>query len=211
MGFQKGHKTNLGKKFPSWSEARRVKMVKALTGKHRTEEQRRRMSERQKGKHHSPQSEFKKGSKLTEETKKKISKALKGRIPKNLSQINADKFGENNPAFGKKPWNWNKERPEISGERHWNWKGGITPLTHLIRNCFEYRQWRSDVFTRDNFTCVLCGASGTCLEADHFPKLFSSVMKEYEIKTLEQALSCEELWNINNGRTLCKSCHLTKR
>ena len=32
-------------------------------------------------------------------------------------------------------------------------------------------------------------------------------MEEYQIKTFEQALNCAELWDINNGRTLCKECH----
>jgi len=32
-------------------------------------------------------------------------------------------------------------------------------------------------------------------------------VSEFRIKTFEQALTCEELWNINNGETLCKKCH----
>jgi len=27
------------------------------------------------------------------------------------------------------------------------------------------------------------------------------------INSLEEALNCEELWNVNNGRTLCRKCH----
>lgn len=93
------------------------------------------------------------------------------------------------------------------GKKHWNWKGGKSKLRISIANNFKYRQWRSDVFTRDNFTCVLCGLRGVYLEADHYPKLFSDIIKEYNIKTIEEALNCEELWSINNGRTLCKKCH----
>ena len=32
-------------------------------------------------------------------------------------------------------------------------------------------------------------------------------MNEFNILTVDQALACNELWNINNGRTLCKPCH----
>jgi len=93
------------------------------------------------------------------------------------------------------------------GEKHPNWKGGITPLVKNIRKCFQYRQWRSDIFTRDNYICQICNQKGGELNADHFPKIFSEIIKENNIKTLEQALNCEEFWNINNGRTLCIGCH----
>lgn len=92
------------------------------------------------------------------------------------------------------------------GEKAANWKGGLTPLKNIIRKCFEYRQWRSDVFTRDDFTCRDCGIKGGRIIADHI-KAFSLILAENNIKTLEEALDCEELWNINNGRTLCQKCH----
>lgn len=104
-----------------------------------------------------------------------------------------------------------KLRILYQGEKCRFWKGGITPLNTRIRQCFEYRQWRSDVFTRDNFTCQKCGVRGGKLEADHYPKMFSDILREYQVKTMEQALNCEELWNINNGRTLCLKCHYPKR
>lgn len=88
------------------------------------------------------------------------------------------------------------------------WKGGVTNLRKLIRGCFLYRQWRSDVFTRDNFTCVLCFARGVELNADHYPKSFALILHKNNIASLEEALICEEFWDINNGRTLCKNCHL---
>jgi len=95
---------------------------------------------------------------------------------------------------------------EIS-EHSGNWKGGITPLIEQLRHSFKYRQWRSDIFTRDNFTCQDCGDNkGGNLEAHH-KKSFSSILQKYEITTLEEALNCEELWNINNGITLCEDCH----
>lgn len=92
------------------------------------------------------------------------------------------------------------------GNKNHFWKGGITLLNHQIRGCFKYRQWRSDIFERDDFTCQICGIRGVYLEAHHIKK-FYKIIEEYGIKTLEEALSCEELWNINNGVTLCRKCH----
>ena len=91
-------------------------------------------------------------------------------------------------------------------EKHWNWKGGITPVLLQIRHSLKYRQWRSDIFTRDNFTCQECGANHCWIEAHHI-KEFSIIIEENNIKTLDQALNCEELWNINNGITYCRKCH----
>jgi len=93
------------------------------------------------------------------------------------------------------------------GKDNVSWKGGITSLTHSIRNCFKYRQWRSDIFTRDNFTCILCDKRGGELNVDHYPKMFSIIFQEHKIKSLQEALSCEEFWNLNNGRILCLKCH----
>lgn len=97
-------------------------------------------------------------------------------------------------------------RQKYKGKNAPNYKGGITVLGELIRTSFKYRQWRSDVFTGQDFTCQDCGIRGGDLEAHHI-KSFSDIIKENNIKTLEQALNCEELWNINNGQTLCKNCH----
>lgn len=92
------------------------------------------------------------------------------------------------------------------GEHSNLWKGGITPLRVLIWRSFNFRQWRSDIFTRDNFTCVLCGKRGGKIQVDHIEPL-SYILKINNIKSLEDSINCSELWNINNGRTLCIKCH----
>ena len=125
---------------------------------------------------------------------------------KKHSEKTKQKISENSGSRGKPAWNRGREG-FLAGKKHYNWKGGITPLVLQIRHCFKYRQWRSDIFTRDNFTCVLCEIRGGYLEADHYPKRFSTIFHENKITSLEQALACEEFWNINNGRTLCESCH----
>ena len=101
-----------------------------------------------------------------------------------------------------------RKRGSWIGELNPTWNGGITSLRTKIRGHFKYRQWRSDIFTRDNFTCVLCGDNrGGILNADHYPKTFADIFYQYNIKSIEDALNCEEFWNINNGRTLCVPCH----
>jgi 5-methylcytosine-specific restriction endonuclease McrA len=123
------------------------------------------------------------------------SKKMKGRIAHNKG-IKSSYCGEKHHWFGK---NHSKENNAM-------WLGGITLLSFQIRNLLKYRQWRSDVFTRDNFICQGCGKSHCYFEAHHI-KMFSLIMKENNIKSIEEALLCEELWNINNGVTLCEDCH----
>ena len=94
-----------------------------------------------------------------------------------------------------------------SGKLNPRWKGGVSTLQMRIRKLFEYRQWRSDIYTRDEYTCVECGHQGSGLQAHHIIP-FNVLLQKYEIITIEQAVQCDELWNINNGITLCKTCHL---
>ena len=66
------------------------------------------------------------------------------------------------------------------------------------------------VRVRDNFICQECGYNkGRILQAHHI-KPFTEILVKYNIKTLEEALDCEELWDINNGITLCEYCHKKK-
>lgn len=92
-----------------------------------------------------------------------------------------------------------EQRAKVSGDRCCKWKGGITPINLAIRNSYEYKLWRTAVFERDNYTCVWCGArcgngKTVVLNADHI-KPFASYP--------------ELRFAIDNGRTLCKPCHLT--
>ncbi len=80
------------------------------------------------------------------------------------------------------------------GNQHWNWQGGITTESKLQRHSVQYKLWRESVFTRDNFTCVFCSKRGGYLEADHI-KPFAHYP--------------ELRFAIDNGRTLCRPCHIT--
>ncbi len=146
----------------------------------------------------------------------------------------SSRMKRNNPMFGKRKMlhhNWKGGKPKCidcgkqlkgfyakrckscstRGDKSYLWKGGITKFASLLRKSFEYRLWRDDVFTRDNYTCQICGRrSGNgervFLHAHHIKK-FSDILSEYNIKTRNDAISCQQLWNINNGITYCKKCH----
>lgn len=92
------------------------------------------------------------------------------------------------------------------GELASNWRGGDTHFYKDIRNLFEYRQWKSDVLHRDEHCCVECRIKNVDLHAHHI-KPMHKILKNNGIKSVEEALVCNELWDINNGKTLCVPCH----
>jgi rubrerythrin len=147
--------------------------------KHPSEEHKNKIKEKLKG--HHPVNEIKKGHKWLDESIKK----------------RAEKTSITLKSKGIKP-------PSRKGMRPWNYIDGGT-LQYQIRNSYEYRQWRSDVFTRDKFICQMCGVNGE-LHAHH-KKALSLILMQYKIITFEQALICAELWDINNGLTVCPICH----
>lgn len=161
------------------------------------------------------------GKKLSDEIKRKIGIAAKGRIVsketrEKLKKINKGKHHSRSTEFQKGHKLSQDVKNKISstltgrnlGEKNPSWKGGVTPLNQLIRHSFKNRQWISDVFTRDKFICQICGYDGGRILNAHHIKPFSVLVEEYKIKTYGDAMSCEELWNINNGITLCKNCHI---
>jgi 5-methylcytosine-specific restriction endonuclease McrA len=127
---------------------------------------------------------FVKGHIVTDEVREKIRLAHLGRPSPLKGKHNYKTRRENNP----------------------NWKGGITELNHLIRNSIQMRDWRKEVFKKDNYTCQKCGKNGGELKAHHIEP-FSKIIKENKIKTVEDAINCASLWGIKNGKTLCVDCH----
>lgn len=156
---------------------------------------------------------------FSKEWRENLSKSLRGRSTWNKG-LKLGKNPEHSKRMkGRKPWNKGKVgscphtkewrelmSKKMSGANGSNWQGGITLLNFQIRNSFRYRQWRSDVFERDKYVCQKCGKTKCWIESHHL-KMFSLILKENNIQTLDEALACEELWNINNGTTLCKECH----
>lgn len=94
---------------------------------------------------------------------------------------------------GSEHWCYKKKRPEITGDKHPNWKGGTAKYRNDLRYGADYIHWRSEVFERDNYTCQKCGDDrGRNLEAHH----------------ISCWSDCPELrFELNNGVTLCIDCH----
>lgn len=142
-----------------------------------------------------------------------LEEGRKGRKGSKWSRESKKRFSEKcykNPKrywFGKKRSMETRQKisDKCKGANHSKWKGGISKLMESIRSLFFYRLWRSDVFTRDNYMCKNCG-SNKKIESHHIVP-FHVITEKYAIKTIPEALMCEELWNINNGVTLCKNCH----
>jgi len=149
--------------------------------------------------------------KLSEETKRKMSEAHKGKIPwnkgKSWSEEIKKKISQSvkkNPTrywLGKKrkftkEWRENLGKAlkgKLAREKNPSWKGGITSKNKLIRDSIETRLWREAVFARDNWTCQKCKIKGRYLMAHH----------------IQNFVHFPELrFAIDNGITLCRDCHL---
>ena len=150
---------------------------------------------------------FKKGHPVPEEIRQKVSERSKGNTYRRGKQHTEEAKEKNRIAhLGRPAWNkglkgfragekhhfYGKKRPEISGEKAPNWKGGITPENHLFRNSPEKYCWQKEVFMRDDWTCRKCGRRGGELHAHHIYNF-----SEYP----------ELRFDVNNGITLCEDCH----
>jgi len=175
------------------------KIGKGNKGKYYTEETKRKMSESHKG-----NAGYWEGKKHTEEQNRKNSESNRGRIPwnKGLTKETDKRIriqGKHNSEA---------QRGKF-GEKAHNWKGGITPIEREIRASTIYSLWRKAIFLRDKFQCQECGQISGKLNVHH-KKAFAKILQYYEITTWEEVLKCEELWDIDNGITLCEKCHKEK-
>lgn len=154
-----------------------------------------------------------KGTKFSEEHKKKIKIGVKKHLPSTIFQKGNHpktefKKGHIPHHKGKKGWTNNgsfkKGHPKIffkhteetkkkmRGINKWNWKGGISSERDKIRGSMEFKLWRKSVFQRDNFTCQKTGIRGGNLVAHHINN-FSDFP--------------ELRFAIDNGITLSKKAH----
>lgn len=126
-----------------------------------------------KGKHH------------TDEAKRLMSIARQGKPSKRLGK-------KHTTETRRKISEITRERTPRGEECH-SYKDGKLSERRDQRFSMQYKRWRFDVFSRDNFTCQRCGdARGGNLHAHHI-KPFADFP--------------ELRFDVSNGVTLCEECH----
>ena len=75
----------------------------------------------------------------------------------------------------------------------------LNKLCRSIRQSKEYKEWRKKIIERDK-------EKYKNVQVHHL-KPFREILIENNIKNLEEARECKELWNLSNGVTLRKGEH----
>lgn len=98
-------------------------------------------------------------------------------------------------------------RRQISphGKDHWKYTTSLTPMFNHIRLLAQYKDWRKEVFNRDDYSCQICGEQGY-IQAHHI-KSVKQILMDNNITTSFEAKFCKELWEVDNGITYCINCH----
>ena len=142
-------------------------------------------------------------------TRKNISNALKGKIPKSAfkkGHIGWNKGIKTGINLAHSIWMKNRkvsvktrkkmresQLKRVQLGQHNNYKGGITPINEKIRKSIEMKLWRKADMERDNFTCQKCFIIGGKLVVHHI----NNFADFKELRT-----------SIENGITFCKNCHI---
>jgi 5-methylcytosine-specific restriction endonuclease McrA len=87
-----------------------------------------------------------------------------------------------------------QESLDNKGSKHPNWVPGAKreKLSHRARKSRSWKRWRTKVYQRDNYTCILCGRTGCLVDPHH-------ILPRRDFSKIRYRLS--------NGATLCRRCH----
>lgn len=178
---------------PLWSGRRgvplspetREKLRVAATGKRHSAKTRAKISAARIGKHHSPEARAKMtGRRHSAESRARISAEKTGKKhPHHWWKFASE---EKKAKFAKK-FSGSASRLYVDGR----WRERASERQAAFKTS-AYKEWRRAVFSRDNYTCVLCGSVGGELHADHIQswRLYPDLR-----------------YSVDNGRTLCAPCH----
>lgn len=108
---------------------------------------------------------------------------------------------------------------QMVGDKHPNWRGGITPLSLLLREYF-HTNIAPVIAKRDEYTCQLCGKTHTVLHVHHitsFTDIVSEICAEHPDLSPNDIDDRIELYRIitadqrfldeGNLITFCRDCH----
>lgn len=105
------------------------------------------------------------------------------------------------------------------GEKHPNWKGGISGLYARLREYFKVNLI-SKVIKRDGKKCQMCGDTHNLHvhHIKHFKDIFNEILDEHkeldiqkdQDKLYDIMINDERMNDLNNLITYCKECHLFK-
>lgn len=94
------------------------------------------------------------------------------------------------------------DRSGLKGKNHPNWIKDRTklktPKKETLRKSTKFKEWRKKIFDRDNYSCQICHDRG---KKGHWIEIHSHHIKSF-------ADFPKDRFNIDNGITLCKSCHV---
>ena len=160
------------------------------------------MAQFKKGESANPETQFKKGC-------IPWNKGKKGYKVKSGNYNKKSGFQKGHECYNKGGYSWSMEsriNKSLSQTGEKEFVGFKRELRGRIMMMREYLKWRADIFKRDNYHCQNCGEKGY-IEAHHIIS-FSKLLKIFKITTSEQARKCEALWDIGNGISYCRNCHI---
>lgn len=84
-------------------------------------------------------------------------------------------------------------------------------LESKIRYISKYKKWRKDVLNKNNICqsvdCVYCGNKPCYVEVHHIVSIRDIIINN-NLKTIEDAKNCSELWSIDNAYVCCFKTHI---
>ena len=84
-----------------------------------------------------------------------------------------------------------------SGEKNKSWQGGKSTIYKRLRSGAAFKEWRTAVFERDNYTCQDCGKrSQSGLAVYLHPHHIKSFTHYPDLR-----------FEVSNGITFCSECH----
>lgn len=115
------------------------------------------------------------------------------KIKQSLGKIANERKGKTyEEIYGEEQSAIEKIKRSNTHKKRWQGKPRKYDLRPYQGGTWEYIEWRKTVFERDNYTCQKCKVRGGQLEGHHI---------------LSWANYPSKRFIINNGITLCKSCH----